>query len=339
MRPLCNKPSRGAYTRSQLRKRMKFLCVCVVCVCVVLGASVLAPAQQSDGRSDRGGNVMVVAAERDTNVNASGTTYGELLEKGKVAVSPLAWLTPTGEWKPIECDDDHADACKNFDREYLKKPHTYSVISADGRGATVKVETMKLAPQDDPDSCFGYGGDGTYSGAPIAYATVAASSAELFTAGALPKRLSEAEADPIRKALASSYWEKLEEAVWVDWRTGGAKFESTLDLTISSIRVNGEELFIVKRDSEEERTDLNNRKYELEPVFAVGRMDQGRFDLLYWQKVEGDENERLLGVIYLRNRRTYLVDTVSDPEGQHFRVYGIHHGKVNLAFEGGGGGC
>jgi hypothetical protein len=313
---------------------MRFLCVCVA-----LGVSVMAWAQQPGGRSDHGGDVMVVAVARDTNLSASGTTSGELLKKGKVEVSPLAWLAPTGDWRAIDCDNDHPDACLKFDREYLKKPHTYSVISADGRGATVRVETMKLTPQDDPDSCFGYGGDGAYSGASISEATIAASSADFFTAGPLPKRLSEEEAEPVRKALAASYREKLEEAVWVDWRTGGARFESTLGLTVSSIRIDGEEFFIVKRDSEEEQTDLNSRKYELEPLFAVGRMDQGRFDLLYWQKVDGDENERLLGVIYLKNGRDYIVDTVSDQEGSWFRVYGIQNGKVTLVFEGGGGGC
>jgi len=307
--------------------------------CVVLCISVVASAQQPAGRSDHGDDVMIVAVAHDTSVYDGGTTFGELMKGRNVDVMPLAWLTPNGDWRKIDCDYDHPNACLKFDREYLKKPHTYSVISADGRGATVRVETMKLTPQDDPDSCFGYGGDGTYSGVPIAYATIAASSADLFTAGPLPKRLSEGAAEPIRKALAASYWEKLEEAVWVDWRTGGARFESTLDLTVSSIRINGEELFIVKRDSEEERTDLNHRNYELEPVFAVGRMDQGRFNLLFWQKVEGDEYERPLGVIYLRNSRTYIVDTVSGPEGSFFRVYGIQNGKVTVVFEGGGGGC
>jgi hypothetical protein len=33
------------------------------------------------------------------------------------------------------------------------------------------------------------------------------------------------------------------------------------------------------------------------------------------------------------------VNTVSHPEGQYFRVYGIQEGKPTLVYHGGGGGC
>jgi hypothetical protein len=51
------------------------------------------------------------------------------------------------------------------------------------------------------------------------------------------------------------------------------------------------------------------------------------------------ENEQILGLIHLKTSRDFLVDTISHPEGDFFRIYEVREGKLALIFEGGGGGC
>jgi hypothetical protein len=128
------------------------------------------------------GDVMIVGVAHDSSVMGGGIGSSNYLPEGKVAVQPIAWLTPGGEWKKLPCDDvgpsGYSSACKKLDRDYLSKPHDYSVVSADGLGATVHVSRMNLDHE-----CFGIYGDGTFTGADIRYATVAAESGGIFTTG------------------------------------------------------------------------------------------------------------------------------------------------------------
>jgi hypothetical protein len=315
---------------------MKSICT------VILVASVIALGQKPKPNSTHNADVMVVAIARDTNVYAGGTTFGEVMKNGEVSVDPVAWLTPAGNWKKIDCDSDHPGACTQFDHEYLKKAHTYSVVSADGRGAIVHVRKMSLTPPDDPDSCFGYGGDGTYSGAPIAYVAVAAESSGPFIAGPSAKRLSEKEAEPIWEAFKATATEKLQSAAEYRPLAGVVDSDPTFELRFYSVHLGGREYFVVQRASQEgtdEPENGNNKhNYGMDTLLAVGRMDRGHFDLLCYQRTD-DEDERFLGMIHLKNGKDYIVDTVSDPESQFFRIYGIRNGTVALVFEGGGGGC
>jgi hypothetical protein len=76
----------------------------------------------------------------------------------------------------------------------------------------------------------------------------------------------------------------------------------------------------------------------LESIFAIGTMMQGTFHLLHWKEIS-DDNERVLGIIHLKSGKDFLVNTVSDPETDYYRIYGIRNGKLEMIFEGGGGGC
>jgi hypothetical protein len=239
-----------------------------------------------------------------------------------VYVGPIAWLSTSGEWKKIACDNDHPDECRKFNRDYLKKPHTYTVVSADGRGASVQVERMDLTPNDDPDECFGYGGDGTYSGASIREAAVAASSTEFFTTGAPARRLTEPDAEPIRKAFAVAV---------------GDKLDSIKELRIYTMRFEGRDMFAVQRAYQDYASKPEFDSH-LESIFAIGTMMQGTFHLLHWKEIS-DDNERVLGIIHLKSGKDFLVNTVSDPETDYYRIYGIRNGKLEMIFEGGGGGC
>ena len=263
---------------------------------------------------------MIVAASHDNSVLQGGIGSGRSKPPGRVDVEPIAWLTPNGVWKRILCDENHPKECKRFKQEYLSKPHTYSVISADGRGATVNVVQMDL----DKD-CFGYGGEGTTSGASISYAAVAADSIEFFASGAPASRLTDTDAVPIRKALAATAREKL---------------DSVKAIRVYSVELEGQHFFLVQRAFQ----DFVNRKdydphEDLSLIFAVGTMGKGGFHLLMWKEDTVDDNEQVLGLVHLKNGRDFLITTTSDPESQHFRIYGMRDGKLAIVFEGGGGGC
>jgi hypothetical protein len=249
-----------------------------------------------------------------------GISSGRPMKPGTVGVGPIAWITATGDWKKIRCDEDQPAKCKDFDREYLSKPHTYTVVSADGKGASVHVERMTL-----DDECFGYGGPGTFSGGPIRYAAVATESTNIFANGDAAQSLAEQEAEPVRKALAAVV---------------GNKLDSMKDLRVYSIRMEGQSLLVIQRAFQDyvDKPSYDPHK-EVYEIFAIGKMDQGRFHLLIWKENTVDENEQILGFIHLKNRRDFLVNTISHPEGDFFRIYGIREGKLALIFEGGGGGC
>jgi hypothetical protein len=241
---------------------------------------------------------------------------------GKANVQPIAWLTPFGEWKKIRCDPHHLNECKKFDREYLSKPHSYTVVSADGNGATVHIERMSL-----DDECFGYGGHGTFSGGDIRYAAVAAESTGIFSPGNPAKRLPDHVAETVRKALAA---------------TVGNKLDSTKELRVYSVEMEGHSFFVVQRAYQDyaSKPDYKpNDSPNFNFILAIGTMKDGRFQLLHWKENTGDDNEQILGLIHLKNGRDFLVNTTSDPEGDSFRIYGIHDEKLVLIFEGGGGGC
>jgi len=174
---------------------------------------------------------MIVAVSHDDSVLTGGISSGHLMKPGKVGVEPIAGLTPAGEWKAIRCDANHSQECKRFEREYLSKPHTYTVVSADGRGATVQVEKMAL-----DDECFGYGGQGTFSGATIDYAGVATESADFFISGEPARRLTEPEAIPIRKSLAA---------------VEGDKLDTIKELRVYSLQLEGQSFIVIQRANQD----------------------------------------------------------------------------------------
>jgi hypothetical protein len=269
---------------------------------------------------------MVVGVAHDDSVLAGGISSGGPMAPGKVAIEPIAWLNPAGEWKKMSCDDSDgpglSQACKNFDREYLNKPHDYTVVSADGKGAVVHVDRMAI-----DDECFGIGGQGTFSGGPIRFGAVAAESAGIFTEGASARRLADQEAEPVRKAFATA---------------AGNKLDSMKELRVYSIRMEGQSLFVIQRAyqdyaSKPDYQPPNGSNFD--EIFAIGTMKEGRFQLLFWKENTGDDNEQILGLIHVKNGRDFLVSSSNNPEGNSFRVYGIRDGKVTLILEGGGGEC
>jgi hypothetical protein len=285
---------------------------------LLLTVSVVASSQHSVPTSDQRSDVMLAAVSRDARMR--GTGFGKESEKGTVYVEPFARLTPSGEWLSLPCFADrdgkhYADqqnACSQFEREYLSKPHTYTVVSPESRGATINAAPATL------DECFGYRGTGTYSGAEIRMAAIAASSNDFFSVNPPPQFLRDAEAMPVLKAFAAAV-------------PGG--LDSSSNLNVVSVRLEGQDLALVQR-SYAERAGKS-----LKPIFAIGSVDHGQFHLLHWKQNTADEDELMLGTVHLTNGRDFLISTVIDPEGQWFRVYGIRQGKLAMVYSGGGSSC
>lgn len=269
---------------------------------------------------------MVVGVAHDDSVTGGGIGSSHFLAPGKADVQPIAWITPDGQWKKLSCNGinpagGYSSACKNFDRDYLSKPHDYTVVSADGQNAIVHVKRMAL-----DNECFGIGGQGAFTGGPIRYAAVATESSKIFTAGEPARRLPEQDAEPIRKALASAV---------------GNKLDSTKELRVYSLRLEGKSLLVIQRAFQDwaDKPEYHTNHPDLDEIFAIGTMNGGRFKLLFWKENTGDDNEQILGLIHLKTGRDFLVTSSNNPEGNSFRVYGVRDGKVVLILEGGGGEC
>ena len=227
----------------------------------------------------------------------------------------LARLTQSGEWKSLPCGPDNQKNCLKFAHEYLSKPHSYTVISADGKGATIRAAPTTLG------ECYGFSGTGTYSGAALANSAIAASSDEFFADSTPPRHLAKEESAAVRKALA---------------RLIPMRLDSTKQLRIFALRLEGQDMLVIQRAFADIATPENGRpKF----IFAIGTMNQHRFHVLRWKQNTEDEEERLLGTIRLKSGREFLITVVSDPESQSFRVYGIRDGQLLLIYSGGGSSC
>jgi hypothetical protein len=285
---------------------------------LVLGASIAAWPQQSPSTPRLDADVVLTAVSRDDGVLVGGIGLRRKLGPGKLIIEPLAKLDSSGSWRGFDCDGNHQDGCRKFEKEYLSKHHTYTVVSADGRGATVNAAPIRL------DECFDYTGKGTYSGASIGGTAIAASSTEMFTTGSSARLLTDHEFAPIRKELSALI---------------PSKFDSARELRIYSVYLEGQSFFVIQRAFQDYGYKPGYETVRLRLIFAIGAMHQGRFHLLQWKKNVDDENELVLGTIHLTNGRDFLITTVSDPESQSFRIYGISAGRLIVVYSGGGGSC
>jgi len=260
---------------------------------------------------------MLAAVSRDAYTLGAGSP-GKETANGEVFVEPVARITPSGDWQALPCFADRdgrhyanqQTACSQFEEDYVKKPHTYTVVSAEGRGATINAAPATLT------DCWGYTATGTYSGADINSFAIAASSTDFFSDSPAPQLLPEPEAKLVIQTLAAA----------VPGRLG-----PTSRLQVFSLRLEGQDFALVQTSYvESSSTRL---------IFAVGEIDQGRFRILHWKNNVDDEHEVMLATVHLTNGRDFLITTVTDPEGQWFRVYGIRQGKLVRVYSGGGSSC
>jgi hypothetical protein len=277
-----------------------------------MSAAILAAKQPAPASDPSEPQVMVVEVRQPTRLH------------GSVYVTPLAWLSASGNWNAIQCDEEHPKECERFGRDYLSKPHSYTIVSADGKGAQVQVEHMSF---NSPEDCFSYDGEGTLSGAAIRFAGVGASSDDIFRSGPPARRLSGAGTEQVLNAY---------EAV------AGDTLDSPKELHVYSVEIEGRQFFVIQRAFEDysEKPEYKTENLaDLYPILTIGTMQGGKFRMLIWKEKGSDEQEEIIGLIHLKNGRDFLIDSVTDPETFSYRIYGIRNGKLALVFKGGGGGC
>lgn len=281
-------------------------------VVVLLIAAAASPGQQSAPGSGSA-KVMLAAVSRDEDLLRGGIGPSKWTGRGTIAVEPLAFVTEAGEWSSIPCSTDNQKNCLKFEREYLIKPHDYTVVGADGKGAKVRSKPTTLS------ECFDYGGAGTYSGGAIEKSTIAASSPEMFTDSEAARPVGKEDALAIRKLLTDLVPQKL---------------DSPNGVRVLSVHLEEQNLYVLQR-AFEDMPDGGQRSL----IFGIGIVEPHRFHVLYWKQNTADENERVLGTIRLKSGYDFLITVVSDPESHSYHVYGIRGGKLSLIYAGGGSSC
>src|ERR1035437_5091220 len=174
------------------------------CMWLILATSITVSAQELAPTSTQVGDVMLLGVSRNDSMFKGGISSAKWTGKGTIAVEPLARLTSSGQWKSLPCDSKSTDACIKFAHDYLNKMHTYTIVSADGNGASVQTSPVALS------ECYGYDGVGTYSGATIAASAIAASSPEFFASSGSLQPIDKGGAAPILKALSALIPKKLD---------------------------------------------------------------------------------------------------------------------------------
>ena len=268
--------------------------------------------QQSTPTTSR---VMIAAASRNLYTLTGGIGPNRRTRPGTVDVEPVAQLTEAGEWVALPCASGSGKGCEKFAHDYLSKRHTYTVISAEGGGATIHTAPVALS------ECYGYNGPGTYSGGSIDNSAVAASSIDLFDAASALLPVTKSEAPAIRRVLRPLIPKQLD------------GFD---DLRIMHLRLEGQDFLILQRAFADNTIDPKN--FRGKSVFLIGIADERRFRVILSKKMD-DEDMQVLGTIRMKNGREFLITTASDPESQLFRIYGVVDGKLKLVFSGGGSGC
>jgi len=285
---------------------------CAKNLIVLLLAALAALGQQSAPES-ASAKTMLAAVSRDEDLLRGGIGPSKWTGRGTIAVEPLARLTAAGEWSSIPCSANNEKNCRKFEREYLSKPHDYTVVGADGKGTTIRSKPTTLS------ECFDYGGTGTYSGGVIEKSTVAASTPEFFTDSEVVRPLNKDDTLAIRKLLSEFVPKKL---------------DSPNGVRVLSMHLGKQNLYVLQR-AFEDMPDGGQRSL----VFGIGVVESHRFHLLYWKHNTVDENERVLGTISLKSGPDFLITVVSDPESHSYHVYGIRDGKLSLIYAGGGSSC
>lgn len=228
--------------------------------------------------SGTGHDVMVVAVSRDNSVLGGGIDSGKMTKPGNVEVELLAYLDSSGNWKSHPCGGNYPrKACPAFASRYLSKPHTYSVVSTDGNGATVRAAPTTL------DECDDYTGSGTYSGAEISGLAVAADSTTIFAPAEAPHRLDRYQSKPVLNALAKFVPNAL---------------DSVDRLELFSVNLDGLDLIIAQRNFSD-FVDVAADRYPY--VFLIGTMNNNGFKILHRKHNTDDEEERVFGAIRLKD--------------------------------------
>ncbi len=261
-------------------------------------------------------STMVVAVSRDKSLLEGGLSSADRTSEGRIAIEPIALLSASGVWHALPCRPGEITKCKQFEKDYLSHPHTYKVVSDDGHGANVHSGPVKLT------ECFFFTGIGRYTEGQIENSAIAASADGPFGLSNGVKALGPESRTSILRALA---------------RLDRSQLDSLKSLKIETLQIEGETFAIVRRNFDD--IEANHNSPRLKFFFGIGQIRDSGFQLLHWKKNIEDADERIIGVVRLLNGREFLITSVSDPESQSFRIYGVVDHRLKLVFSGGGSSC
>jgi len=180
-----------------------------------------------------------------------------------VPVELLAVVTASGNWidPTLRCREEDNAGCKEFLEQYLNRAKDYTVLTLPGRGSTVHVE-----PVDKLDDCYGFWSTGTLSSGNTGDAAIASDHPALFDTFPAWQNASRSEIAIVRAGLLG---------------LGPKKVKEFDGVQVCKIQMEGQMYFVAERHFTAHRSSGI--------VFSIGRIDQGRFDLLRWNE-EGGEN-------------------------------------------------
>ena len=266
---------------------------------------------------------MLTAVSRDNSVLSGGISTGIRTPEGIAEMEQIAWITPSGLWHDLPCnyhwttDADIAN-CRKFADSYLSRTHSYTIVSANGYGASVQTPPVTLG------DCLDFSGRGVYYGPSVRRTAIAASDPSAFQpASAL---------QPLQGAAYRQTLTAFIHAVSVPIHTWQG-------IRLYRMHWNGQPLVVVERSF----TDFASASPTVIPnvklLFAIGQMRQGRFHILFWKDNTNDSNEQVLGAIRLKSGKQFLLTSVNTPQAQFFRVYAMQKGVIRIVFSGGGSTC
>ena len=169
---------------------------------------------------------MVVALSRNHSALIGGIDSGIPTAPGTVESEILAYITADGIWTNHPCAQNDTKKCERFAQTYLAKAHTYTVISADGRGLEVTSAPTTLS------ECYGYATSSKYSNGVLRSSAIATDTPGMFAVGASATRLSESQSAAVMHQLTPLI---------------PAKLDSDQKLKMYAIQLEGKNFVVVQR--------------------------------------------------------------------------------------------
>jgi hypothetical protein len=302
-------------------------CVCLMIWLILPAATSFAaqrpPAAAQAPAATAVPGVLLTAVSRDDAVLAGGISTGIRSPEGVATIEPIAWLTPDGFWQDLPCSyhwvtDADIARCRAFAASYLSRSHQYTIVSADGYGATIQAPPTKLT------HCNAYNVKGLYSGAKLRRTALAVSNPAAF-----------APAQPLLPIEGTAYQRILHAFV----AAAPVHLDTLSGIRLYLLQAGGHRLIVVERSFTDYASATPSVVPNVKFVFAIGHIVQGRFHILFWKTNTQEENEQLLGAIHLKNGGDFLVTSINSSEAQFFRIYALRNGSVQMVFSGGGSSC
>jgi hypothetical protein len=261
-------------------------------------------------------STVIVALTRWKGLFGGGLMDDEYptLPAGQLDMQVIGRLTPSGEWKKMPRNTDNPKLMAGF-KNYIAHTHTYTVVSAENHGEQIHSKPARWG------ECEDYSMDGVYVGQEFSKTAIAADAGDALVATPPLHRLTGKEVLAAQTALKALPKHKL---------------HHVQRLELFSVVIGDRSFLILARGYQPGHPDYD----QYTALFAIGELINGAFHSVIWDNAKNnDEQEYPVGVIQDKAGHIYLIDTVTTPETQYFRVYGLRDGKLVVVFNSVPWGC